>query len=553
MMIFLLFPLISSTSLAVVNTTVLLPTDPFPGTVLLHTEPLLTLNNHDGPVAYWHYLFYMSLLLLMFITSVLAWFAHPRLGPSEVLPSNFANHKWKYLVVWVPAIAADWLQGPYVYHLYEAYGYKDKDIAELFVCGFGASMIFGVIAGAAADVWGRKFCAHLYCVLYFVSCMTKHFNMYWILMFGRLTGGIATSLLFSTFECWMVAEHKQRHGFSDALLRYMFGLMFFFSYLTAIVCGFLSQFLVNSVPFVPEPGHHIFHYGGDTIAFDLAAVCLLCAMSLIRWLWDENYGEDGDQSLQAFGESFSRAGVALLSSWRVALVGCVVFTFEGAMYAFIFKWTPAIESAGVIPPHGHVFSALMMACMCGASVFSLTDPAFAPSKTLFSVCVLAVMAFIFATSCVGHGLNMLWGIVAGFIMFEFSVGVYFPAVGTLKSQIVPEKVRAGVYNIYRVPLNCVVCCVLLVHMSLRACLTVVCGLLAAASIFASVLIASSSVKPLATQPANGARRTLDTRLPRVDHDPPATPGQSNEMPGGSQLSKPGPPTAKYGSTEAARW
>ncbi len=32
----------------------------------------------------------------------------------------------------------------------------------------------------------------------------QHFNNWWILLFGRVTGGIATSLLFSVFEAWMV-------------------------------------------------------------------------------------------------------------------------------------------------------------------------------------------------------------------------------------------------------------------------------------------------------------------------------------------------------------
>lgn len=46
---------------------------------------------------------------------------------------------------------ADWLQGPYVYALYESYGFGIKEIAELFVAGFGSSMIFGTIVGGLAD------------------------------------------------------------------------------------------------------------------------------------------------------------------------------------------------------------------------------------------------------------------------------------------------------------------------------------------------------------------------------------------------------------------
>lgn len=60
---------------------------------------------------------------------------------------------------------------------------------------------------SAAHLSGRKKAGLLYVVLYSLSCATKHSSKYEILMFGRLLGGIATSLLFSAFESWLVAEH----------------------------------------------------------------------------------------------------------------------------------------------------------------------------------------------------------------------------------------------------------------------------------------------------------------------------------------------------------
>lgn len=54
-----------------------------------------------------------------------------------------------------------------------------------------------------------------YCITYILSCITKHSPQYKVLMIGRILGGIATSLLFSAFESWLVAEHnKVRHCFS---------------------------------------------------------------------------------------------------------------------------------------------------------------------------------------------------------------------------------------------------------------------------------------------------------------------------------------------------
>ena len=47
--------------------------------------------------------------------------------------------------------AGDWLQGPYVYALYQHYGFGRGDIGRLFIAGFGSSMIFGTIVGSLAD------------------------------------------------------------------------------------------------------------------------------------------------------------------------------------------------------------------------------------------------------------------------------------------------------------------------------------------------------------------------------------------------------------------
>lgn len=56
---------------------------------------------------------------------------------------------------------------------------------------------------------GRKRASVTYCISYILSCITKHSPQYKVLMLGRILGGIATSLLFSAFESWLVAEHNK--------------------------------------------------------------------------------------------------------------------------------------------------------------------------------------------------------------------------------------------------------------------------------------------------------------------------------------------------------
>ena len=125
------------------------------------------------------------------------------------VPTAYRNLRVKYLVVFFLAFLADWLQGAHIFALYASYGYSDQQIATLFVVGFASSGILGTFVGGLGDQFGRKRLALCYCLIYISSCATKHFNNLWLLLLGRVLGGISTSLLFTIFEAWFVTEHRK--------------------------------------------------------------------------------------------------------------------------------------------------------------------------------------------------------------------------------------------------------------------------------------------------------------------------------------------------------
>ena len=55
-------------------------------------------------------------------------------------------------------------------------------------------------------------------VTYCIGCATKHWNDFVVLLVGRLFCGVATSLLYSAFESWLVAEHFQVSRSSTMLM-----------------------------------------------------------------------------------------------------------------------------------------------------------------------------------------------------------------------------------------------------------------------------------------------------------------------------------------------
>lgn len=54
-------------------------------------------------------------------------------------------------------------------------------------------------------------------VHYTIILTWQHFNNFYILMLGRLLGGIATSILYSAFESWMVYEHHKVGGAREVI------------------------------------------------------------------------------------------------------------------------------------------------------------------------------------------------------------------------------------------------------------------------------------------------------------------------------------------------
>jgi MFS transporter, MFS domain-containing protein family, molybdate-anion transporter len=219
-----------------------------------------------------------------------------------------------------------------------------KQIEELFVAGFGSSMLFGTFVGSFADKYGRRFNCMLYGILYGICCITKHFNDYNILMFGRLMGGIATSILYSAFESWMVAEHNSRL-FDRGLISNTFTFATFGNSLVAIVAGLVANAIASHFGFVAP--------------FDLSLMLLVTMCVLIMRTWPENYGDTSGHSLQ----SLQTAVRQLQTDPKIVCLGLVQSLFEGSMYMFVLMWTPVLQrgaGADDMIPHGYIFASFMV-------------------------------------------------------------------------------------------------------------------------------------------------------------------------------------------------
>jgi len=357
--------------------------------------------------------------------------------------------RW-YIVIFLLVMLADWMQGPYVYKLYSAYGIPTADIAILFIIGFGASGVSGAFIGSLADKWGRKNMCIAFCVFYALCCATKHYHSFSTLLVGRILGGISTSILFSAFEAWMVSHHKNK-GYPLSKLGDTFGKAWSLNSFVAIIAGIITSYAVAFYE------RHELIKGGpyEIAAFDCSAFVLVIACFAINLKWSpENYG---DASID-MAESLSNAVALFRNDPRIIMVGVLQSGFESAMYLFVFSWTMALEAprGAKAIDHGMIFAVFMESCLIGTTANGLfTGRGWKAERIASGLAVVAAMALFVVPQVESFELRLL-----AFIVFECCVGVYFPTIGGLRGKYVPDSVRATVMNLFRIPLNVIVCVVL---------------------------------------------------------------------------------------------
>lgn len=175
-------------------------------------------------------------------------------------------------------------------------------------------------------------------IIFSVFFLITDFKNFYILLLGRLLGGVATSLLFSVFDAWLIRSH------SDAKLKHYLGKSFswtvFGNSLVAIFAGLLANKAASAT--MPMVGYNqgVF-IGGYLTPFDLAFIALIGCGILAATTWEENYGdtdnskgsgEEGSMSHTHWYDGLHHAFVTTIRSTDILLCGVISSLFEGSMY-----------------------------------------------------------------------------------------------------------------------------------------------------------------------------------------------------------------------------
>lgn len=367
----------------------------------------------------------------------------PLVEPTPRARAEASSFTRLFLVVYCLVMASDWLQGPYVYSLYkDQFGLKEEVVAALFTTGFVSGGVSGYFVGQFADRYGRKTACLVFCITYSVACFSTLLPNLYALFFGRIFGGLSTSLMYSAFESWMVTEYHKRHiDQAGTSLSSMFGVMTTMNSIVAILAGVSSEWLVQVT-------------GTKRSPFMASAGLLTMAFWLIFAFWNENYGDNHNA-----GEVDVPAKNVLrivFSDKRILTLGLASCFFEGSMYLFVFFWTPALKAAQSIDsapvlPLGTIFACFMASVMLGSLGFNLFVSRYQliSHSRLLTIIFATASSSLLVTIVVRDEALTFWS----FCVFEACVGMYWPSVGYLKGRYIDDGIRARVYGMLRVPLN----------------------------------------------------------------------------------------------------
>jgi len=146
----------------------------------------------------------------------------------------------------------------------------------------------------------------------------------------------------------------------------------------------------------------------------------------------------------------------MVSDIKIIMLGLIQSMFEGAMFTFVFMWTPALTRTGAVDlPHGWIFATFMVSVMMGSSIFKILIERSSPEVFMRYVFIISCFALAVPIIVVNPTL-----VLCSFLLFEVCVGIFWPALGTMRSKYIPEESRATIMNFFRIPLNGIVVLVL---------------------------------------------------------------------------------------------
>jgi len=366
---------------------------------------------------------------------------------SMSLPTRKESLKYRYLIAFVVTRSAMWAKAPYLYTLFmTVHKFSFAEIGILYLVDAVAALIFGPITGQLADLYGRKFFCHCYNVSIIINLLLRMQGSKFLAYLAQIVTGFGAGLISTTFEAWVVSEsNKEFGGFTKEAERFrkrLFKNSNIYDAVTSIVTSIICAF--------------IYSYFGIYAPFWISIILSFLALVIIAKLWDENVPAipKGTSTMDQIKEAMTE-----FKKVDVLCIGLIEGIAMACLNIYLFSWTPILKQSTPGGMNvGFIFTAMVLTMIVGTKsyevliVYLQLDYYISIAGCLFLQGLLLFLTYYFE--------SFLARLIF-LALFNGMTGFYGPLNSIIKSNILIEKYRALLMNLFRVPLNVYVIIVLL--------------------------------------------------------------------------------------------
>ena len=403
------------------------------------------------------FLIQMLIILLKQLRSTSSKFSQPvddkTFANSALIEDSLRNAKdslkSRYIIAFILTRSAMWAKAPYLYTLFmTVHKFSMSEIGILYFIDAIAALIFGPLTGRWADTHGRKLFCHCYnwsIILNLLLRMEGHRVTAYI---AQVVTGFGAGLICTTFEAWVVDEAAKifdEAGYKEEKERFLKRL-----FKNTNVYDAVTSIVTSAVCAV------IYSIYGIYAPFWISIFLSFAAFVVIAYLWDENAPAKGKEG-NAWGQ-FMEAGKEL-RKMDVLCVGLMEGLAMGILNIYLFSWTPILKMSTKGGMNaGFIYTCMVLTMIIGTKTYEVLivnlnfDYYCSLTGCLF---VQALLLFLI------YWKNSFTARLIFFSLLNGSTGFYNPLNSIVKSEILIQKYRALLMNIFRIPLNIYVIVVLL--------------------------------------------------------------------------------------------
>ena len=263
---------------------------------------------------------------------------------------------------------------------------------------------------------------------------------------AQIVTGFGAGLICTTFEAWVVSESekefegykKEAERFRKRLFKNSNVLDAAVSIITSGICAIIYSFMGIYAPF--------------WISIVLSALAFI----VIQVLWDENcpLAKSKENTTAQLKEAFNE-----LKKVNVLCIGLIEGIAMAILNIFLFSWTPILKQSTPGGMNvGFIYTTMVLTMIVGTKSYEVLI-VYCNFDYYMSItgCLFIQGSLLFLT----YYINSFLARMIFLALFNGMTGFYNPLNSIVKSNILVDKYRALLMNLFRIPLNIYVIVVLL--------------------------------------------------------------------------------------------